>query len=188
LYRLDIVVVASQLRTAIHNIDASHWEECFCSWKKLQSVVPRPHFGAQCSRSDGSCQLSLNDTSTVDRSQCQVGSKSAVKRPSAELVSFRVSAKCAGRTLSFNSQVGVISYQSLQLVIIENFEITYETYYCYYFHCMEQTGSLCCLTRTLFNLFHPQEAVKYCSQLVCLYHVFQCFDAVGWAAGRAFGL
>lgn len=67
--------------------------------------MPRPHFSADCSRNDDSCQLSSNDTSTIDCSRCNIGLKSAKKRPSADLVTFRVSAKCAGRTLSFNSQV-----------------------------------------------------------------------------------
>lgn len=96
--------VASQLRAAIHSVEATRWEKCFCLWKKLQRAVPRPR---QCSRSDNTCQLTSDDTSAVDYSHSSsqdIGLKSAVKRPSADLVTFRVSAKCAGKTLSFNSQ------------------------------------------------------------------------------------
>jgi len=108
LYKFDNVVVASQLRAAIHNVEATRWEKCFCLWKKLQRAVPRPRHSAQCSRSDNSCRLTSNDTSAVDYSHSSsqdVGPKSAVKRPSADLATFRVSAKCAGKTLPFNAQV-----------------------------------------------------------------------------------
>ena len=44
-------------------------------------------------------------TSRLERPVEDVGSKSAVKRSASDLVTFRVSAKCAGVTSSFNSQV-----------------------------------------------------------------------------------
>jgi len=44
--------------------------------------------------------------------------KAAVKRPSADLITFRVSGKCAGKTLPFNSQVSITSYLYLRFVIV----------------------------------------------------------------------
>jgi len=106
-HKLAVVVAPSLLKAAIHSIDASHWQNCLCYWKKLQRAVPRPRY-TQHSKSDGNCHLTSNDTSAVDYSPSpaeDVGSKSAVKRLSEDLVTFRVSGKCAGRTLPFNSQV-----------------------------------------------------------------------------------
>jgi len=111
------VVVASRLRSAIRDVDASHWQKCLSSWMKLQR--PRPHCTVDCSRSDDSFNLTSDNRSldnhlnytVADRSQNSAdcsGSKSAMKRPSAHLVTFRVSAKCSGRTSAFSSQVLLI--------------------------------------------------------------------------------
>jgi len=126
-FACDNVVVASQLRAAVRDVDSAHWQKCLSSWSKLQRAASRPCCNVNFIRNDDNCKLTSDSRSAVDNlqltaaSQLQrraedIGSKSALKRPSADLVTFRVSAKCAGRTSSFNSQVLLISYQSLQMV------------------------------------------------------------------------
>ena len=121
------VVVASQLRAAVRDIDAAHWQKCLSFWSKLQRAISRPCCNVDFVRNDDNGKLTSNSTSVVDNLQLtaasqhqrtaeDIGSKSALKRPSADLVTFRVSAKCAGRTSSFNSQVLLVSYQWLQMV------------------------------------------------------------------------
>jgi len=100
----DSVVVAAQLRATVRDIDASRWQECLSLWNKLQRTANRPCCSVQCSPSDDN---SKNSSQTdLHKLVEDVGRpRSTVKRKSVDLVTFRVSAKCAGRTSSFNSQV-----------------------------------------------------------------------------------
>jgi len=121
------IAVTSQLRSAILDADASHWPKCLSSWMRLQRAASGPSYTVDCSRSDAICELTAHNASLVSHLNHpavnhfqtpvdDIASKSAVKRPSADLVTFRVSAKCAGRISSFNSQVLHISYLSLKMI------------------------------------------------------------------------
>ena len=118
------VAVASRLRSAICDIDASHWQKCLNSWMKFQRSGSRPDCTVDCSRNDSSFNLTSYNTSPDNHLNCMaetrpqdsaeyIGSKSAKKRPSMDLVTFRVSAKCAGRISSFTSQVRLIYFLSV---------------------------------------------------------------------------
>ena len=121
------VAVASRLSSAILDTDASHWQKCLSFWRKLQTALygPRSSCTVGCSRNDAASKPishssvslinDLTHPSVIEKSSDDIGSRSAVKRPAADLVTFRVSAKCPSRMCSFNSQVGTIS-QSLNEV------------------------------------------------------------------------
>jgi len=119
LHKFD-VVVALRLKAAVHNVSTDHWQQCLSLWVKLRRAASRQCCDVHFSGIDDSCKLTSSDTLVAEHTQWlavsqlqkpakDVGSKSAVKRSSTDLVTFRVSAKCAGGTSSFNSQVLVIS-------------------------------------------------------------------------------
>jgi len=129
-FKFDNVAVLARLRAAIHNIDASRWQKCLHSWTMLQRAAAGRLCTVSCGRSGDTSQQISYDTPATDRMMGPVElnqswnssedseKKAAVKRPSADLITFRVSGKCAGKTLPFNSQVSITSYLYLRFVIV----------------------------------------------------------------------